>query len=81
MARTKGLKKMKAFQTIRKLNEASTNETVVKKFKVGKKKYDASVVKKGSKFVAVLDGDQLDTFSNAKDAEKAINDFIKLMEK
>lgn len=76
---------MKTFQQIR--NQTSLDEAVklpsgekqVKTFKVGKGKYDAVVSKKGNMFVAYIDGDKLDTFKSAKDAEKAINDFTKLM--
>jgi hypothetical protein len=74
---------MKTFQQIRKLTEAKApaGEKQVKKFKVGKNKYDAVVTQKGKDFIAYIDGDKLDVFKNAKDAEKAINDFTKLMGK
>ena len=54
-------------------------ETVVKSFKV--KKYEAAVKQSGSKFIAYLDGDKLDTFTTAKAAEQAIKDFVELMGK
>ena len=78
---------MKTFQQIRNLTSLEeafklpSGEKQVKKFKVGKEKYDAVVTKKGSSFVAYIDGDKLDVFKSAKDAEKAINDFTKLMGK
>ena len=79
---------MKSFMQIRtnqNLSEAfkvPASEKVVKQFKVGrKKKYDAVITKKGSQFIGYIDGDKLDTFRNAKDAEKAMVDFTKLMEK
>lgn len=78
---------MKTFSTIRStqiLSEAfkvPTGEKVVKKFKVGKGKYEAYITSKDSSFVGYIDGDKLDVFKSAKEAEKAINDFTKLMEK
>jgi len=79
---------MKPFSTIRQmssLNEAfraPAGEKVVKQFKVGKKKkYEAVITKKGSNFIGYIDGDKLDTFKNAKEAETAMLDFTKLMEK
>ena len=52
-----------------------------KKFKVGKGKYSAEIKSKGSKFVASIDGQDLDTFKTEKEAEEAIKDFTKLMGK
>ena len=50
--------------------------------KVGKgKKYPAVITKKGSYFCAYIDGDKLDDFKSQKEAEKAIADFTKLMDK
>lgn len=78
---------MKTFLQIRNLTtldeafKLPSGEKQVKKFKVGKEKFDAVVTKKGNMFVAYLDGDKLDTFKTAKDAEKAVNDFTKLMGK
>jgi hypothetical protein len=67
------------------LSEASfklkPGEKQVKKFKVGKGKYDAVVSKKGSDFIAYVDGDMLDKFKSAKEAEKAAKDFTDLMGK
>lgn len=78
------MKTFKEFRTT-KLNEAfkaPSGEKVVKTLKVGKKKnYDAAVTKKGSMFVAYIDGDKLDAFKSEKEAEAAINDFTKLMGK
>lgn len=78
---------MKTFSQIRNLKSLEeaiklpSGEKAVKTFKVGKEKYDAVVSKKGNMFIAYIDGDKLDTFRDAKSAEKAINDFTKLVEK
>lgn len=78
---------MMKFKNFRQsLIEASTKSVTgqkeVKKFKVGKtKKYDASVVQQGDKFIGYIDGDKLDVFKSAKEAEKAIKDFTDLMGK
>ena len=56
-------------------------EEATKKFKVGKGKFKAEIKKKGSKFVASIDGQALDTFKTEKEAEVAIKDFTKLMGK
>jgi len=45
------------------------------------KKFPAIITKKGSAFIAYIDGDKLDQFKNQKEAEKAIMDFTKLMDK
>jgi len=77
---------MKTFNQIRQsLNEGlklSSGEKEVKSMKVGKgKKYPAVITKKGSYFCAYIDGDKLDDFKSQKEAEKAIADFTKLMDK
>lgn len=74
---------MKTFQSIRNLNEAKApaGEKVVKKFKVGKAKYDAIITQKGKDYIGYIDGDKLDVFKSAKEAEKSMVDFTKLMEK
>lgn len=78
---------MKTFTQIRNLTSLEeafklpSGEKQVKTFKVGKEKFDAVVAKKGSSFVAYIDGDKLDVFKSEKDAVKAINDFTKLMGK
>ena len=68
-----------------KFQEFRTKTTPVyeatKKFKVGKGKFTAEIKKKGSKFVASNDGQDLDTFKTEKEAEVAIKDFTKLMGK
>lgn len=68
-----------------KFQEFRTKTTPVyeatKKFKVGKGKFTAEIKKKGSKFVASIDGQDLDTFKTEKEAEVAIKDFTKLMGK
>ncbi len=70
---------MMKFQEFR-TKTASISEAA-KKFKVGKGKFTAEIKKKGSKFVASIDGQDLDTFKSEKEAEKAIKDFTKLMGK
>lgn len=73
----------KSFQQT-KLSEAfraPSGEKVVKTFKVGKKGYEAVVTQKGKMFIAYVDGDQLDVFKSAKDAEKAAKEFTELMGK
>ena len=77
---------MKTFNQIRQsLNEGiklSSGEKEIKSMKVGKgKKYPAVITKKGSYFCAYIDGDKLDQFKSQKEAEKAIIDFTKLMDK
>jgi len=77
---------MKTFREFRtkQLSEAfkaPSGEKLVKNFKVGKKKYDANITKKGNMYVAYIDGDRLDAFKDEKKATKAINDFTKLMGK
>ena len=63
-------------------SKSASVEQEVKKFKVGKtKKYDAVVAQKGKEFIAYIDGDKLDVFKTAKEAEKAIKDFTDLMGK
>lgn len=75
--------KFREFRT--SLSEASVKlsagEKQVKKFKVGKNNYDAIVTKKGSDYIAYIDGDMLDKFKSVKDAEKAAKDFTDLMGK
>ncbi len=53
----------------------------VKKFKGGKRKNNEVIIaKKGNKFAAYIKGELLDnSFKSQKDAEKAANDFMKLM--
>jgi hypothetical protein len=75
---------MKNFKNFRSaLNETASqiNEKTVEKMKVGKgKKYSAEIKKKGSKYIAYVDGDELDTFKSEKEAKKGIEDFVKLMD-
>jgi hypothetical protein len=70
---------MMKFQEFR--TKPNTVSEATKSFKVGKGKFKAEIKKKGSKFVASIDGQDLDTFKTEKDAEKAIKDFTKLMGK
>lgn len=78
---------MKTFNQIRNLTSLDeavklpSGEKQVKKFKVGKEKFDAVITQKGTSFIGYIDGDKLDVFKSAKEAEKAINDFTKLMGK
>lgn len=54
----------------------------VKQMKVGKSKnIVASIIKNKNKFDAIVDGDKLDTYTSVQEAEKAINDIIKLLGK
>ncbi len=77
----------KTFKEMRfELNEGSykvkADEKLVKKFKVGgKKKYEAVITKKGNFFCVYVDGDKLDEFKTAKEAEKAAKEFTDLMGK
>lgn len=60
------------------MEEAKT----VKQMKVGKSKnIAASIIKNKNKFDAIVDGDKLDTYATVQEAEKAINDIIKLLGK
>ncbi len=68
------------------LNEGSykvkADEKLVKKFKVGsKKKYEAVITKRKNFFCVYIDGDKLDEFKTAKEAEKAAKEFTDLMGK
>lgn len=59
-----------------KLREATEKE--VKSFRI--KKYNAVVKQSGlTKYIAYIDGDRLDQFTTAKEAEQAIKDFIDLI--
>lgn len=64
-----------------KATKLSSGEKQVKAFRGGKrKKLDVVIAKKGNKFSAYVDGEKLaDNYKNAKEAEKSVNDFIKLM--
>ena len=55
-----------------------SGEKVAKELtKLGKKKNVTAVIT--SKFNLYIDGQKLDKYRNAKDAEKAVKEFIKLM--
>lgn len=58
------------------------DEETVEKMKVGSgsKKYPAEIKKKGSKYIAYIDGDELDEFKSEKDAKKGIENFVELMD-
>lgn len=77
---------MKQFKDIRSdLLEAkgvklAPGEKVVKTIKVGKKKHDAVIAKKGNTFSVYIKGEKLDDgFKNEKDAAKAADEFAQLM--
>ena len=61
---------MKTFKELRE----GKGQSVYKK-KHGK--YPVEIKKEGSKFVAYIDGDKLDTFRSEKDAKKGIELMIK----
>lgn len=64
-----------------KFKQFITEASVIKSFEIGKGKNanKVEIKKEGSKFVAYVDGDKLDSFRNAEEAEKAVKDFAKLM--
>jgi|TARA_B100001094_G_scaffold80988_1_gene77198 hypothetical protein len=73
---------MLSFAELReKTTKLASGEKQVKAYRGGKrKKLDVVIAKKGNKFSAYIDGERLDdNYKNAKDAEKSVNDFIKLM--
>lgn len=57
-------------------------EKLVKSFnKLGKsKKVTANITNKGNKFNLYVDGDFLDSFNKQDKAEKALKDFLKVMD-
>jgi len=64
---------MKKFSKFREVNEKE-----IKSFKI--KKYNAVIKQSGlTKYIAYIDGDKLDQFTTAKEAEQAIKDFIDLI--
>lgn len=70
---------MRNFKSFRQSLTESLNEETVKKFKVKDRK--AEIRKKGSKFFAYFDGEQLDdSYRTAKEAEAEIRQFAKLLE-
>lgn len=69
--------KMMKFKEFRQsLFEAATEG---KPYKIGK--YKAEIKKQGNKFVAFLDGEQFDKFKSVKEAERALKDFVDLLDK
>jgi len=57
------------------------NEKTIDTFKIGKDNLKAEIQKKGSnKYVAKVDGEELDEFKSEKEARKGIEDFVKLMD-
>jgi hypothetical protein len=61
---------------------SSITEKTVDSFQVGggRQKFPAKIEKKGSKFVAFVDGDKLDEFKTEKEAREGIKDFVELMD-
>jgi len=72
---------MPSFVELREKFKLASGEKQVKAFKGGKsKKIDIVVTQKGKGYTVYINGDKLDdSFKSPKDAEKAANDFIKLM--
>ena len=72
---------MLTFVELREKVKLAGGEKQLKAFKAGKKKkIDVAITQKGGKFAVYVNGDKLDdSFKNAKEAEKNVNDFIKLM--
>ena len=72
---------MLTFVELREKVKLAGGEKQVKAFKAGKKKKtDIIITQKGGKFAVYVNGDKLDdSFKDAKEAEKNVNDFIKLM--
>lgn len=67
---------MKTFTNfVQQLSEAKTKGNVVFQKKVDG--VDTMVTKDGSKFIAFIDGDKLDSYSSQKEAEKSIIQFLK----
>jgi len=56
------------------------SEKTVDTFKVGKDNLKAEIKKKGSKYVAYVDGDELDEFKSEEEARQGVKDFVKLMD-
>ena len=57
------------------------NEETIDTFKIGKDNLKAEIQKKGSnKYVAKVDGEELDEFRSEREARKGIDDFVKLMD-
>lgn len=67
------------FKTFRTNLTEKTESSEVKSYKV--KKYKAVIKKDGNKFVAYLDGDKFDVFKSVKEAERALKDFVDLLDK
>jgi hypothetical protein len=64
------------------LKELMMEAKTVKQLTVGKSKnITASIIKNKNKYDAIVDGDKLDTYTSVQEAEKAINDIIKLLGK
>ena len=74
------MKNFKQFRSALSESVSQINERVVDSFTVGKDKLKAEIRKKGSNYVAKVDGEELDEFRSEKEARKGIEDFVKLMD-
>jgi len=74
------MRNFKDFRTQVSESVSQINERVVDSFTVGKDNLKAEIRKKGSNYVAKVDGEELDEFKSEKEAKKGIEDFVKLMD-
>ena len=74
------MKNFKQFRSALSESVSQINERVVDSFTVGKDKLKAEIRKKGSNYVAKVDGEELDKFRSEREARKGIDDFVKLMD-
>ena len=74
------MKNFKQFRSALSESVSQINERVVDSFTVGKDKLKAEIRKKGSNYVAKVDGEELDEFRSEREARKGIEDFVKLMD-
>ena len=74
------MKNFKQFRSALSESVSQINERVVDSFTVGKDKLKAEIRKKGSNYVAKVDGEELDKFRSEREARKGIEDFVKLMD-
>jgi len=70
---------MKSWKQIRELTGRKPEGKVVVNKKIGK--IQIMVYKERNGFVAYVDGDRLDIYKSAKEAEKAATEFIKVLKK
>jgi len=74
------MRNFKDFRTQVSESVSQINERVVDSFTIGKDKLKAEIRKKGSNYVAKVDGEELDEFRSEREARKGIEDFVKLMD-